>query len=1098
MSTQTLTLVFTDIVGSTEQSSRVGPDEADRMRQSHFSLLRQALSAGEGTEVKNLGDGLMAVFGSPSGAVACAVAMQQAIELNNRRSPQPLGLRVGISCGETTVEDGDYFGEAVVEASRICALCDGGQILASESVRSMAGRRCAHPFSEVGERELKGLPEPVILCEVGWAPATTTAGIPLPDRLESTSASLFGFFGRQPEKERLLEAVKNAAEGTHKVALLSGEPGIGKTSLCMEVARATFDLGIPVLYGRCDEDLVVSYQPFAEALAHLVVHAQDSLLVEHVSDSGGALSTMVPALSKRLPEAPGTEKPDPDAERFRLFAAVVNLLSLVSADRGLLLILDDLHWADKASLQLLRHVASSTQLPKVMVMGTYRPSDLHSGSALSDTLASLRREASAMRIDLVGLEGLEIVEMMEVFAGHKMDQRGVDLGHAVRQETEGNPFFATELLRHLGESGLVYQNEAGRWVASEDLYEKGLPQSVREVVGQRVDRLGEEMRRVLSQAAVIGRDFDIKVLTAVVGGDEDALLDVMDTGVRAGLLVEVEGAVEYFSFAHALTQHTLYEDLGATRRARAHRKIAEVLEELYGSAPETRAAELARHFVAATKAADATKALTYSKLAGEQALAHLAPADALSWFSQALELFPQVPPDERLRCDLLIGFGTAQRRTGDPAHRQTLLDAAAIAGVLGDRDRLVAAALANSRGSMSTAGQVDHEKARVLEQALDAVGPRDGPERARLLAVLGAEFTFGTDRGRSSSIVEEALAMARRLDDPQCFLHVTGTVYVGDYSPESVGDRLSDLSLAVSLAEGMGDLKAGFQANLNRAAACLQAADRLGLDLHLDAAGALAARMGEPFESWSTMVWDSMHSLLVGDVDRAEEKAETAMAMAGQSVPEAMSAYGAQLLAVYRVRGDWSALAAMADLIAAAASANPGLPVLRTTLARSYCDLGRDEEAKATIDHDISNGFALFPYDLTWMSSMTTLSEICIHLGRTDGATLLYDWLRPWDAQVSTIGITTQGPVAFHLGSLAGLLGRLEEAEGYFTEALHVSQKLGSPYWIARTQFAWARLDRKAGSDKAGRAETMLADALHSAERRRFGALVEQIDGIQA
>ena len=533
-STQTVTLLFTDIVGSTEMSSHVGPDEADRLRQSHFSLLRQALSAGEGTEVKNLGDGLMAVFGSPSSAVACAVAMQQGIEQDNRRSPHPLGLRVGMSCGETTVEGGDYFGDPVVEASRICALCDGGQILASEAVRTMAGRRCAHPFSVIGERELKGLPDPITLCEVRWAPATTTAGIRLPDRLESTSASLFGFFGRQPEKERLLEAVKNAAEGTHLVALLSGEPGIGKTSLCMEVARATYDLGIPVLYGRCDEDLVVSYQPFAEALTHLVVHADDSLLAEHVKDSGSVLSTMVPALAKRLPEKPGTEKPDPDAERFRLFAGVVNLLSIASADRGLLLILDDLHWADKASLQLLRHVTSSMQLPKVMVMGTYRPSDLHSGSALSDTLASLRRESSAVRIDLVGLDDLEIVEMMEVFAEHKMDQGGVDLGHAIRQETEGNPFFATELLRHLGESGLVYQNEAGRWVASEDLYEKGLPQSVREVVGQRVDRLGEEMRRVLSQAAVIGRDFDAKVLAAVVESDEDALLDVIDRGSASG------------------------------------------------------------------------------------------------------------------------------------------------------------------------------------------------------------------------------------------------------------------------------------------------------------------------------------------------------------------------------------------------------------------------------------------------------------------------------------------------------------------------------------------------------------------------------------
>ena len=227
-----------------------------------------------------------------------------------------------------------------------------------------------------------------------------------------------------------------------------------------------------------------------------------------------------------------------------------------------------------------------------------------------------------------------------------MDQDGVDLAHAVRQETEGNPFFATELLRHLGETGLVYQDETGRWVASEDLYEKGLPQSVREVVGQRVDRLGESDAPGALPGGSDRTGLRHQGPRCVVDVDEDALLDIIDNGVQAGLLVEVEGAVEHFSFAHALTQHTLYEDLGATRRARAHRKVAEVLEELYGSAPETRAAELARHFVAATKAADATKALTYSKLAGEQALAQLAPADALGWFGQALELFPQVPPDE--------------------------------------------------------------------------------------------------------------------------------------------------------------------------------------------------------------------------------------------------------------------------------------------------------------------------------------------------------------------------------------------------------------------------------------------------------------------
>ena len=241
----------------------------------------------------------------------------------------------------------------------------------------------------------------------------------------------------------------------------------------------------------------------------------------------------MPALAKRLPDVQPTQSADPDSERVRLFGAVVSLLSLASADYGLLLVLDDLHWADKASLQLLRHVAANTSAeghgPRHLPS-----SDLSAGDPLSDTLASLHREANAERIDLLGLESTEIIDMMEWVAGHDLDQDGVELAHAVRRETEGNPFFTTELLRHLGETGLVHQDETGRWVASDDLYEEGLPQSVREVVGQRVDRLGEDVRKVLSQAAVIGRDFDIEVLSVVAEMDEDAVLDIVDQGSRPG------------------------------------------------------------------------------------------------------------------------------------------------------------------------------------------------------------------------------------------------------------------------------------------------------------------------------------------------------------------------------------------------------------------------------------------------------------------------------------------------------------------------------------------------------------------------------------
>jgi hypothetical protein len=853
-----------------------------------------------------------------------------------------------------------------------------------------------------------------------------------------------------------------------------------------------------VLYGRCDEELVVSYQPFAEALGHLVVHADEALLQAHVAENGAALVGLVPALGKRVPSLPEVGA-DADSDRLRLFSGAVSLLEAASAN-GMLLVVDDLHWADKASLQLLKHLCASHRLPKVLVLGTYRDSELAAGDPLSDTLASIGRETNVERIDLVGLEDIEILAMMEQVAGHEMDQEGIDLAHAVRRETEGNPFFTTEMLRHLGESGLVHQDDTGRWVASADLYEKGLPQSVRAVVGQRVDRLGEGTRKVLSQAAVIGRDFDLEVLGAVVDIDEDALLDVVDQAVQAGLLVEVEGVVDRFRFAHALTQHTLYEDLGASRRARAHRKVAGVLEQLYGAAPEVRAAELARHFVAATRASDVLKALTYCKLAGDQALAQLAPADALEWFAQALELSSQVPADEGLHCDLLIGLGTAQRRTGDPAHRQTLLDAAGLAISLGDRGRLIEAAIANTRGSATVAGRVDEEKVAVLDQALAAVGPGDSPERVGLLTILGMELEYGAGAERYPSVTAEAMSMAARLDDPACTLQVT-LMFANKLLPDLVEAQLAALAPAVSIADELGDLRAAFHAHQLFAWASLMGADPDGWDRQVEATAAVAERIGEPYESWSALTVRSMHAMLCGDVEGARQLAEQAMVAGGDSVPEGMAVFGSQLKDIYRFSGEWTELAGMAELMAAAAAQNPGLPTLRAGLSRTFCDLGRSDDAEALIDDDIANGFAAFTRDNAWISGMCALSETCVYLERADGAALLYDWLLPFRDLVSHGSVTSQGPVAFHLGCLAVLLEQPEEAGGHFAEALEVSRKMRFPYWEARTQIALAELVRAHPSTATATATgtatgpALLAAALDTAGQHGFNGLVEVIEG---
>ena len=384
----------------------------------------------------------------------------------------------------------------------------------------------------------------------------------------------------------------------------------------------------------------------------------------------------------------------------------------------------------------------------------------------------------------------------------------------------------------------------------------------------------------------------------------------------------------------------------------------------------------------------------------------------------------------------------------------------------------------------------------VLEAALEAVGTDDSSERAHLLAILGCELTFESFLDRACPLMFEALAMARRLAILCASCVSTSLVYTDSSTPETVEERLTDLARAVSLAEALGDPKASFNANYERALACLQVADRSGFNAHLDAALSLAERVGEPFVLWQAKDREAMRSYLAGDLDRSQQEAEAALSLGAQGVPEAMATYAGQLIDLQHAGGNWSELNEMADLMAAAAAENPGLPALRAALAGSYCDLDRDDDARAVISDDIDDGFARFPDDVTLMLSLASLSEICVHLRSVKGAALVYERLAPWRSQVIAIYTVVGGPVAFFLGTLAALLGRGEAANEHFIEALDISHKLDSPYWIARSQIELARLLRERGAADGGNAETMLESALSTARRYGFGALIEQAESL--
>ncbi len=420
------TFVFTDLVDSTAIASRLGPDAAEELRQAHFGILRGAASGAGGIEVKSTGDGLMLMFTGPSRALSCAVAIQQGIERHNLRAAEPLAVRIGISMGEATEDDGDYYGDSVVEAARLCAAAQGGQILATQIVQAMVGRHAPQAFVPVGDLELKGLPDPVPTVEVRWEPAVVEGSVRLPARLVgAASEGLFGFFGRSDELESLDAAAKRAVAQQHvEVVLLAGEPGIGKTTLAGQAARSLHADGATVLFGHCAEGVTAAYQPWIEAISHLVDHAPVELLEQHLQSSGNTLVRVVPQLGARtgatVPEGSG------EGEQFLLLEAMVRILE--STDEALMVVvLDDLQWADAASLQVLRHALVRGTSP-LLVIGTYRDSDLSRDHPLSQLLADLHREPAVTRLALRGLDDREVLELMQTAAGYELPPDGVALG----------------------------------------------------------------------------------------------------------------------------------------------------------------------------------------------------------------------------------------------------------------------------------------------------------------------------------------------------------------------------------------------------------------------------------------------------------------------------------------------------------------------------------------------------------------------------------------------------------------------------------------------------------------------------------------------
>jgi class 3 adenylate cyclase len=1071
-------ILFTDLVGSTELATEVGDAAADRLRREHFASLREAVAATGGTEVKTIGDSLMVSYPGAADALAGAVAMQRAVDRHNRRiEGRRLEMRVGASVGDATFEDGDWFGTPVVEASRLCAAAAGGQILVSDLVRALAGSRRECEVEPLGSRELKGLASPVVVCEVEWRSPTDATIVPLPPFVDASPA--FPFAGRAEVMETVLAAWKETLEGARRAVLVSGEPGIGKTRAVSELVRRAHDAGTVVLWGRCDEELGVPFEPFAEALRHYVASVPAARVRAEIGPLGGELTRVLPDLAARVPGLAPPVQADSETERYRLFEAVTDFLAEISHTDPVILVLDDIHWADKSSLLLLRHLLRSATPMRLFVLATYRDTDLDRSHPLADVLADLRRQSGVERLDLDGLDVAEVTSLMEAAAGHDLDEPGIDLARAVFAETQGNPFFVGEVLRHLVESGAIVHRD-GRWTTDRTLEEVGIPEGIREVVGRRLSRLSDAANLALAFGAVIGATFDLATIEAAGGPSGDELFDALDEAARASIVREVPGAPGQYTFSHALVRSSLYEELTTNRRVRMHSRIADALAARYGQHPDEHLDELAYHYVEGALAGDARQAVEYCRRAGTRADTELAFESAARHYERALGALELVDDhDPGLRCDLQLALATAWHRAGDERRWDAMYAAAASARSMGDTDRLARAALIIASGG-PVGPSVDAALVALVDEALEAVGTERSARRACLLIALATQLQWGPEIERRMRLAREALALARETRDPDALSNVLSRGWALIDGSVPFLDELESLNAeAESVARAAGNSAALAEALHLGAFSAACRGDRAAFEARLDESGRIYTALRRPAFDWIVHCAAVARAEHLGELDRAERLALQTTEIgrrAGHPESAAVVTAGGQMYQIRRAQGR---LDEMVDALAALAESTPDIPLLRLVLVGALVEIDRVEEARPHFEWLAADDCAHVPRDLEFPVTLCGLGRTAYDV-RPPAAMLesVYERLAPFAGVFNWSGQLLTDPNDLGLAMLAATLGRAEDADRHFAAAVALCERAGARANLARCHFAWARVLADRGNSLAAREHAHTAMAL--------------------
>jgi DNA-binding SARP family transcriptional activator/tetratricopeptide (TPR) repeat protein len=890
------------------------------------------------------------------------------------------------------------------------------------------------------------------------------------------------FIGRRAELGRLTELYHEAESGQRRAALVVGPPGIGKSTLVQEYCVRLRGDGVVPLVGYCDPDPAGDYQPVAEILTTLVAGLDDS----RRSELPAVLRLLLPELAgdELVGELSGANAP---GAHLQLFDAVANTLQRLAMS-PIVLVIEDLHWADRPTLALLRYLLRHPRLDHVLVVATLRDDELIGERA--ELIERLAPRSSTTTLPLDGFGDHEVRALIRSAAPPETMPEIIDACGSLQEITGGNPYFLRELLRELDEEPEKHddgERDLPRTLATL------APAGVRTLVDRRLDRLSDRGRAVLEAAAVLGRDVSIDLLASMCDAPSEMIFDALEESLATRLLVEDFDDVELYLFPHMLTRNAVYAAIDPERRVLLHRRAGEAIEQA-DVASSRRCVDLARHFGEAAVLGLAAKAAACAERAGDDAAARFAFAEAARWYEQTLRLRADDEFDRPETGRVLLGLGRAYANDGRIASaRETFLAAAEYARRADDVALLADVALA-ADGPWSKGAEFSQGALPLLEEALVGIGD-DAVRRVEILNGIASDLYYA-DPDREGELARQAVALAEQLHDPvasataQIALHRWYT-----HQPEARRERLhigSDALRDLVTASGPRELQLLIHRSL--LSDLIENGMIAEFDSSLDQYERAAIEFGSPRDAYWAAALRSTQATLHGDLVAGEQLARGAALRGGELEQTAAGAY---ILQRFVVRFQQARLAEeLANLRqVGGGAAGSVFRAGAALLAVAYAEMGQTDRAALIARDTLGPDGSALPRDVFWLAAVALFAGVAASAGDRELMGLVDDLLTPCAGHVVVFGVggAVLGPAHYWLGCIEGGRGRADRALEHFAQATLVSQRMNAPFWAAESMVLSARvLDRRGRAGDANEMARLLRGARAIAHEHGYGRVLIQ------